>query len=365
MKARVRQHWQMTLALLLALFPASVPAASLGELQTSGRLEISAELIPAMEIVVGQRVELVITIATNRWFAGGTRLEIPEVSGLVLLQTNEFASNASENRRGQSWVVQRWSLDVYPQRSGSFTVPPITARLTVSDEISGNVNGELQSPAVKFQARVPSALAQVRHWVAAPSYKVSQNFDKDLEQLKVGDAFEREIIFEATAFMAMMLPTFTPKELPGLATYPQPVSLTDNANRGSLVARRVEHITYVVEQQGSYQLPARDYYWWDTRKGELEMRFLPAVDIQVGKGTGVKNKEHESTKLANIDPRKLLIYLGFGAAVIGLAWLLYTHLPRLPPMRLSAPIKRTWQRLIQMRQPALPATLNPDGNAGE
>ena len=52
----------------------------------------------------------------STWFTGGTRIRLPEVPGLVILQTEQFASNASERRGDQNWVLQRWTLDVYAQR---------------------------------------------------------------------------------------------------------------------------------------------------------------------------------------------------------------------------------------------------------
>ncbi len=351
--------------IVLSLLPNLSWSASLAQLQGEKHIGISAELVPFTDIVVGQRVEMIISIATDRWFAGGTRLEIPEVDGLVIIQTNNFASNSSENRKGQNWVVQRWSLDVFPQRSGTFTIPSIDAKISVNDETAGDVKGALQSPSLKLRAKVPETLAKAKHWVAAPEFKVSQSFDRELTGLKAGDAIERSIVFEATDVMAMMLPSWQSEDLPGLAVYPQPPSLTNNSNRGSMVAKRVEHITYIAEEPGQYQLPARDYYWWDTRKGELQIRFLPAVDITVGE-TAEKNIDKGQSKiLANVSPRKLLISSALLAGFIGLCWFIYKRLPRIPLARITGPIKRGWQHLKRMRKPALPSTLNPDSSAGE
>jgi hypothetical protein len=351
--------------LVLFLLSSLCWSASLARLQSEKHIEISAELLPFTDIVVGQRTELVINIATDRWFTGGTRFEIPEVDGLVIIQTNNFASNSSENRKGQSWVIQRWSLDVFPQRSGTFTIPPINARLSVNDEAAGDVKGTLQSPSLTFQANVPAALAKAQHWVAAPDYKVSQSFDRELTGLKAGDAIERSVVFEASNVMAMMLPGWQAEDLSGLAVYPQPPSLSNSNNRGSMIAKRVEHITYIVEEPGQYQLPARDYYWWDTSEGELQIRFLPAVDITVGE-TAEKNIDTGQSKiLANVSPGRLLIFSALFALFIGLCWFIYKRLPRIPLTRITGPIKRGWQHLQRMRKPALPSTLNPGSSAGE
>lgn len=366
MTGKIQKGWPEAAALLmLFLLPSWSWSASLAQLQSEKHIEISAQLIPFTDIVVGQRTELVIYIATDRWFTGGTRLEIPEVDGLVIIQTNNFASNSSENRKGQSWVVQRWSLDVFPQRSGTFTIPPIDVRLSINDETAGDVKGTLRSPSLKFQASVPEALSKTQHWVASPDYKVSQSFDRELTGLKAGDAIERTIVFEATGVMAMMLPGWQPENLSGLAVYPQPPSLTNNNNRGGMIAKRVENITYIAEESGQYQLPARDYYWWDTSKGELQIRFLPAVDIAVGEAAEKNINKDRSKILANVNPRNLLIYSALLAVFIALCWFIYKRLPRISLAQITGPTKRAWQRLNRMRKPALPSTLNPDSNAGE
>ena len=66
-------------AVLLVLFLQSSCSwgASLAQLRGEKHLEIRAELVPFTDIVVGQRAEMIISIATDRWFTGGTRLEIP------------------------------------------------------------------------------------------------------------------------------------------------------------------------------------------------------------------------------------------------------------------------------------------------
>jgi hypothetical protein len=201
--------------------------------------------------------------------------------------------------------------------------------------------------------------------VAAPSFTVSQSFDRELENLQAGEAFQREIVFEATDVMAMMLPTFEVEQLEGLAAYPEPSSLSNNSNRGDTVARRVERISYVVESGGQYQLPARDYFWWDTRRGELQMRFLPAVAVNAGAPSSDSSVQPSLREMTEIDPLKLLIYsamLGLGAV---LGWLAYKRSKRFGLDRFIDPLINAGRRLNQMRKPALPRKLNPDGSAGE
>jgi len=348
--------------LVLLVCQATIARTSpLSALHESGRLLIASSLNPETGLVPGQRVTLTLEIATDRWFSGGTRIGIPEVPGLVILQTEQFASNASENRDGQNWVVQRWTLDIYPQRAGEFTIPPLTAKIKVNAGDAGDLEGELMSAATHLSISTPKSLAQAEHWVAAPAYAISQRFDRSLEDLQVGDAFEREILVEAEDVMAMMLPAFNAEKMPGLAAYPSPPVLNNNNNRGQARASRSQRISYVVEAEGQYRLPARDYFWWNTTSGQLELLSLPATEITAGGASAAKT----GITMPDVSLRQLVTFLLGFVLLAGLLWLARTWLPRLPLAGIARTLSGLWQHLRALRKPALPERLNPGNSAGE
>jgi hypothetical protein len=350
------------LILLLTLLSSLAEAVTVDDLQASGRLEIKAWVQPETGVVPGQKVSLFVEVATDRWFSDGTRVAVPEVRGLVILQTEKFASNASELRGGQNWVVQRWTLDVYPQQPGAFGIPPFAVSVSVSHEDAGDVRGNLMTPPVRLVADLPDALADLEHWVAAPDYRITQSFNRSLEGLEVGDAFEREIVFEATDSMAMMLPAFEPESPQGLAAYPSPPKLDNQSNRGAVSARRVERVTYVVEAPGDYQLPGREYFWWNTDRRRLELLDLPATEIRAG-GDPVAS-EPESESPASRQWWTFVTLLGTALLLLLLLKLLNTW--QLPPLEFWL---TPWRRLQgwwrELRRPALPAALNPDSSAAD
>jgi hypothetical protein len=334
--------------------------ATLQELQEAGRLELATSLSPRTEVVPGQRVELILTVATDRWFIGGTRIGIPEVPGLVIVQKDQFASNASENRAGQTWVVQHWTLEVYPQRAGRFTIPTVPVQMKVAAGAAARIEGKLAAPAVSFTVAVPEALAQADHWVAAPAFTVTGSVDRSLENLQVGDAFERQVLFEASDVLAMMLPTLREERRRGLAAYADPPSLEDRNDRGQVTARRRERIVYVVESPGHYLLPERDFFWWDTGSRELKLLTLPALEFTAG---GAADDEQAGT--GGPVPRRLLAGFAGLLTLAALLWLARKMVKKAPPGRLTGPLRRGWLWLAALRKPALPRQLNPGSSAGE
>lgn len=351
------------LVAVLLLLPATVLTGaeirSPADLEAAGRLQVDSTITPSEGIVPGQRLRLLLEIATDRWLTGGTSIRIPEVPGLVILQTEQFASNASENRGGENWVVQRWTLDVYPRRAGEFSIPPIPLDIQVNAGEAGSVEGRVSTPPLRLEVQLPQQLADVEHWVAAPAFSVEQHFDRSLEGLEVGDAFERVIAFEAADVMAMMLPVFTAETLAGLAVYPSPPELQDRSNRGELLARRSQSFGYVVESEGLYLLPAHDFLWWNTQTGSLQALSLPATEILVGSGAVSETGTGTGLGFAQLTGRqRLLLLAGLGALALAL-WLAYILLPRLPLEHARSWLRAARQVIDELRQPALPDELNP------
>ena len=350
------------LLVIAAACSASAFAISLEELQAAGHLRIDSELTPNAGIVPGQRVALTLTVATDTWFAGGTRIGIPEVPGLVILQTEQFASNASEIRKGQSWVVQRWTLDIYPQRAGDFTIGPLPLQIQVNAGEDGYVSGELGAPPLQLTVAIPESLVEAKHWVAAPEFRVSQSFNRTLEGLAVGDAFEQEVVFEASDVQAMMLPSYSAQKQPGLATYPAPPTLDNSSNRGQTLATRRIRISYVIEQPGQFVLPATDYYWWNTQRATLELLSLPETRIDVA---GADYAQQTRKEAYSLSPRQWLTLGVSVVLIIATLTLAKVFLPHLPLSRWWAGLSVQVQRLRALFKPALATRLNPGSNAEE
>lgn len=273
----MRTGWLM---LLLLALPSS--AATLDELRAADKLRVSTWVEPEAGIVLGQEVRLVIEVSTPRWFAGGTRIKAPEVDGLVILRRNDFAINLSRREGADTWVIQRWELELYPQREGNFALPPVRLQLAVNDEDAGIVRGEIQTGPLAFSAATPEAMRGIERWLATPSLQISQGLDRDPAALVPGDAFTRTLEIRATHVTSMMLPEPAFTTPAGLAAYPDLPELSDRSNRGEATAIRRQSITYVVVEPGQYQLPGVELPWWNTATGQRETAVLPTLAIDAG-----------------------------------------------------------------------------------
>lgn len=258
------------LLMCLVLMPLQTLALSLQDLIDRGELSVKLSLSP-QRISVGQQATLTIEIATNRWFGGGTTIKTPLSDDLLLIQRQRFAVNSTERRAGQTWVLQRWSLSLFPRRAGAITVPPIALSFAVNAERDGLVVGALNTAALPFSAYLPESLPADSDWLASPVASINLMSDQTLSNLVIGDAFTLTYTLQAEDLMAMMLPEISLPAIPGLAIYPAIAQLKDDSNRGANSASRSSEFAFVVEAAGQYTIPAQSILWWNTDQQQLQV----------------------------------------------------------------------------------------------
>ncbi len=320
---------------LLLLWTQPAAATTVDELMKDDKLRLSSRLEPAEGIVVGQEVRMLIEVSTPRWFAGGTRIALPEVDNLVVLRRDEFATNLSRREQGVTWVVQQWQLELYPQRAGRYFVPAVTLELAVNDAEAGIVRGRLQTEPLTLEALIPEALRGLDAWLATPSLVIEEAFDRELVGLSPGDAFTRTLEVRGSRVTAMMLPELEAGGTAGLAAYPDIPTLENRSNRGEATAIRRQAITYVVEAPGQYVLPEQQIAWWNTDAGRLETAVLPEVSVDAGSAV---TSSIESITLPTLSVRHLWLALVLLAG--GLLLIQWRKMRARPLARARAALRR-------------------------
>lgn len=239
------------------------------------KLAITVWLDPAEDIVATQQVNLNIEVSTHRWFLGGTRIGRLEIDDAIVLRRDSFAVNSSRRQKGENWAVQLWTITLYPQRSGQYKVPSIPVTITVSGEDNQPLKGVLHTEELVFNAASPAVLNDKKDWLATTQFVVDDQFDKDLNKLKKGDAVQRTIRFKAENIAAMMLPELSFDQVEGIGVYAKPSEIEDTVNRGEYLAERIETVTYVIEKAGEYRLPALTFYWWNLNAQQVQTAEIP------------------------------------------------------------------------------------------
>ena len=315
-------------------------------------VEMSARLIPAEGAVPGQRIKLEVTVATPRWFTAGTRIKLPEVPGLLLLQNQDFAANASERRNGESWTVQRWFIDVFATKPGTAIIPPLGVSVSVSKSTQETVTSELKTAPLTVTTHIPPELAGLKHWVASPSVTLVQTVEGSLDTY-LGSAINRRITLTAQDVMAMLLPQMTPQNDPLLQMYPEPPVLRNRSNRGNLTATRSDKTTWIAAAPGTVEMPGVAVNWWNTDTQTLEILTTEPLSISI-------SGELPPKPAPKTEAVKALFYAAATLFIGVLGWKLIASRGFSRLGKKLAPLLQTGQRLwTLLKGSALPHRLNP------
>lgn len=263
--------------------------ASIEKLQQQGELQINSWLSPESDIVKGQQINMQIEIASQQKWQGGVVIEHIEIENAIVLQREKFAVNSVRNENGKSWLVQLWTLVIYPQTVGDYIIPEIAVDVAVVDSDGYITKGPLLGNKLTFSVIENTAMLNSINgtdgdnveWIASPSFSIDESFDRSFEGLKAGDALTRTLLFSAKDLPAMMLPSLALADITGVAIYSQPAQLVDKVNRGDYLAKRTEIHTYIIEQAGDYIIPKQIFYWWNTKDLSFQKIVLPEYRLKV------------------------------------------------------------------------------------
>jgi hypothetical protein len=243
------------------------------------RIDASAE--PDGDVYLGQRVDLIVDIRTDTWFTTAPRYPELKIDGTIALLPGAFGTNFTERERGTTWAGQRRRYVLFPQRVGQLTVPPIDVPLAVStDGKAGDVQ-IATTPAVTINVVAPPGSEDVPAFVTTPRLRVTEEWDGEIDELKVGDAITRRITQSADDVFALLLPAIEFGEIEGFGVYPGTPELDDRVNRGNYSAVRTDQVTYVMQGEGEYVIPAIELHWFDLGKKRMTTETLDALEVTV------------------------------------------------------------------------------------
>jgi hypothetical protein len=216
---------------------------------------------PATGGVTGQRVAVYVDVLFKDAMGHPPRVEIPEVRGTQIFRFETQGSTIRETIDEASYVGQRFEFAFYARRDGKFALPP--ADVTLLDR-EGAATGEAKGAPVTIAIAAPPGVGASQPIVATQRLTLEQSWSPDAKKPHhLGDAVVRTgtRIAEDVPALAFADPRLDAPQ--GVRAYASPPDVLDSVNRGALTGKRIDRITYVFEQPGSYKLPDFRQVWWD------------------------------------------------------------------------------------------------------
>ncbi len=265
----------MRLGLLFFLFLSATAWAA-----PDGRVRLSIDSDKAYW--VGQRVLVHLDLLTNGFSFSGQRFNMPQISGGVLVQTDSSTLKLNEQIDGESWQILRYDLSFFSQRAGVVQIPPFDVRFNASLGYGQpEASFELQTEALAVELEMPPGADPSLPVVTTSRLTVEESWQPDQQDFGVGEALTRTITIQAEDVSGIALPVAPTQTIEGIDLLPKAPLVEDKSNRGTLIGRRREQVSYLFQREGHYTLPAATISWWNPETKVLEQYELKARSIDV------------------------------------------------------------------------------------
>ena len=329
---------EQTRPLMLTVAPVSAPAA--GEPEPV-YLEVSFDP-PEDAVYVHSQISLVVRLLYLGTLANA-RLGEPTPDNATIQRINE--NRFSADRHGQKYQGLERRYAIFPERSGTLTIPPVNfdgrvvqARRSIWENRNRGRRVNTSSEPIEFQVKPKPAGYPDQPWLPARLLQGRQTISEPAGGLHVGEPITRTISLEAMGLSDNMLPQLSWPKLDQARVYPDaPESVTRVDSSGNwLVSRSTTRFAVVPNQAGELILPELRIPWWDVVNDRLMEINIPARVVEVLPALSGQPQLADaesldvtpaSTPLAGPRPVRERLWMGIsgGLAVLWLATLLLWH----------------------------------------
>lgn len=240
-----------------------------------------ATLSPSGIVTVGQPVTLTVQVFVPSFFQGAPAYPDLDVDDAITI-FNDRGTNISERVGRDTWAGQSRTYTIYPQRVGVYEISDISVEVRYRGA-DGNTSAIARAPAVRFEARIPPEAAGLDYFIAGSLVTLEESFDLRPDTVRVGDAFTRTVTTSVYDALSIVIPPLEIDSIPGIAIYPNQPRVDDTSGeRGAqIVGTRVESVTYVMQDEGEFALPAIELAWWDVGAERLRRESVAGTSFVV------------------------------------------------------------------------------------
>ena len=279
----------------------------IGAVCQAQEVAVRSRLDPQTGAAVGQHIRIMVDVLFKDEMPRPPRVALGETQGAQTLRLESQATTMNDTIDGQSYIGKRFEFALYPRRGGTLIIPPASVTLI---DAKGDETGTLKGQELRAEIIVPDGVDVSGPVVATTEATLDQQWNPaPTTAFRVGDALVRTITRTAADVPAMAMHDLAFPAPAGARVYVDPPQSEDSQNRGDLVGRRIDRVTYVFEAPGTIDLPAVAQPWWDLRANRL----------QEAKGVGARITIAVLGQ-ASDGRRRVAIAIGLAFFLLGLGW---------------------------------------------
>ena len=241
---------------------------------------IRSELSPGPTVVVGQSVQIMVTVFVPGFFRGAPQFEEIQIPNTITSPPGR-SLNLTERQGRTTLAGQRRPYEITPQLPGVYEIPPISVTFTLGGREPREMT--LTTQPISFEATIPEEARGLPYFIGTTRLTARQDVEPRSDTLLVGEAISRTLSVSVREALSIVIPPLAPDSIAGLTLYMDPAKVTDTGGeRGEArEGSRVERLTYVAQDPGTYALPPIEIAWWNLERNRLERTTLPAIEFTV------------------------------------------------------------------------------------
>ena len=187
-------------------------------------------------------------------------------------------------------------LAIFPQSSGTLTIPPITFTAEVVNKRRSSGQNPRRHPFSTLRhytrplqviskphsltvKKIPQSVSG--EWLPAASLTATENYRPDKSTYRVGDIIERRIVLKAANLIGAQLPSLKKPQVNGANVYKNPPDIKNSSQKGFPSGKRVEIFRFIPTEPGTMKIPPVTVNWFDTDKQQMKQLKLPGKTYHI------------------------------------------------------------------------------------
>lgn len=224
----------------------------------------------------------------------------PDIQNAIVESLGQ-ARSTTVTRDGQRYGVIEQHYAVFPERSGTLTIPAAavsgSVRLPREFDMRRRTGVRVQSEVLQIKVLpIPTDYPAAAPWLPARRVELIEAWDGS-PQIALGTPVERTLIVRAEGTVASIIPPLDVGLPDSIRGYPDPPELHDSLmieSAEGLVGTRTESMSLVPSSPGPVRLPPVTLTWFDTVNEVVREARIGARDLEVSGDAGVVNDRPQS-----------------------------------------------------------------------
>ncbi len=263
-------------------------------------------------------------------------LSAPDVP-FATIEGPPLESRYSSNRGGIDYRVFERRYALFPDQSGSFSIPPIEfksliERIDPATNLRSHFRERFTSNAVRLEVRAIPRSYSGSTWLPAQDLQLLDSWNGQPPDFEFGRPESREISVDAVGLRAVQLPLAKFEESSTARIYGGNNSeLNTSPTVDWIVSSRTDEFAIIPQNDWTVEVPEFEVVWWDVNEDREKVAVLPAILAPVGLSvdqqvnadlsSGAEPAVSELSEAANVDSMQTLFWKLISLTLLGM-WIL-------------------------------------------